>query len=69
MRHDPGIVRGNLQPDQHHSRRTPVSPRFYKARTRTEETCIRLTADVESLTWVCQLAVRADAMPLDKMMK
>ena len=50
-------------------RRTWVSPRFYSARTRTEETCIRLIAGVESLTWVCQLAVRADAILLDKMMK
>ena len=47
----------------------PFSLRFYSARTRTEETCIRLTAGVESLTWVCQLAVRADAMLLDKIMK
>ena len=43
--------------------------RFYSSRTRTLETCIRLIAGVELLTWVCQLAVCADAMLLDKMMK
>jgi hypothetical protein len=42
---------------------------FYSARTRTLETCIRLIAGVELLTWVCQLAVRGDAMLLDRMMK
>jgi hypothetical protein len=31
--------------------------------------CIRLIAGVELLTWVCQLAVRGDAMLLDRMMK
>ena len=45
------------------------SPPFYSARTRTEETCIRLIAGVELLTWVCQAVARADAMPLDMMMK
>lgn len=45
------------------------SPRFYSAWTRTLETCIRLMAGVELLTWVCQLAVCGDAMLLDKIMK
>jgi len=42
---------------------------FYRARMRTEATCITLTDGVELPTWVCQLTVCAEAMLLDRMMK
>ena len=67
--HRPGRAGSRTARPLEHMRMIEVSPGFYSARTRTEETCIRLIAGVELLTWVCQPAVCADAMPLDKMMK
>ena len=67
--HRPGRAGSRTARPLEHMRMIEVSPGFYSARMRTEEICIRLIAGVELLTWVCQAAVCADAMPLDRMMK